>query len=426
MIQQVSDQFLLYAYTQALALKLNSDFISLLEEELHKRNLLLMKDEIGERKGLTTIWSGDVDASWESFRHNMQLGLSSSMSGMPYFTTDIGGFNGKPTAELYTRWMQAGAFMPIFRAHNCECDDPSNTREPWAFGKEAESIVKQSIEQRYRLLPYIYSAAKQTTDGNVSLMRPLVMDYPTDTNVYGIEDQWRFGPNMLVAPISLEGMSKRSIYLPEGTWYDWSTQESFAGGQTIEYDADLSTIPVFVKEGAIIPQREVQHYTNEKPASAMTVKVYPKQNGEAASFILYEDDGQTYHYENGQSADTEFTTVSNAGNVTLEIAAMKGKFDGQMEHRTWTVEIKVNADDENEIQFVERNGKKLTLVDSKEAVEAGNDVWYYETETDMLFVKTAKVSTSEAQVITTTSKKGNLKAASKNKDKVKIRTTVKK
>ncbi|WP_335958150.1 TIM-barrel domain-containing protein [Halalkalibacter kiskunsagensis] len=373
-----------------------------------------------------TIWSGDVDASWESFRHNMQLGLSSSMSGMPYFTTDIGGFNGKPTAELYTRWMQAGSFMPIFRAHNCECDDPSNTREPWVFGQEAESIVKQSIEQRYRLLPYIYSGAKQTTDGNVSLMRPLVMDYPADPNVYGIEDQWMFGPNMLVAPMSLEGMSKRSIYLPEGTWYDWRTQEAFAGGQTIEYDADLSTIPVFVKEGAIIPQREVQNYTNEKPASTMTVKVYPKQNGEASSFTLYEDDGQTYNYESGQSADTEITTVSNAGNITLEIAAMKGKFDGQIENRTWSAEIKVNAGDENEVKFVERNGKKLTLVDSKEAVEAGNDVWYFDRETNLLFVKTAKVSTSEAQVITTTSKKGNLKVDSKSKDKVKIRTTVRK
>ncbi|WP_342767262.1 TIM-barrel domain-containing protein [Bacillus taeanensis] len=357
----------------------------------------------GIQKYGATVWSGDVDASWESFTHNMQLGLSSSMSGMPYFTTDIGGFNGKPTAELYTRWMQAGSFMPIFRAHNCECGDPTNTREPWVFGEKAEGIVKQSIEQRYRLLPYIYSAAKQTTDGNVSLMRPLVMDYAADSNVYGIQDQWMFGPNMLVAPISKEGVSKRSIYLPEGTWYDWITQKTFSGGQTIEYEADLSKIPVFVKEGAIIPQQEVQNYTNERPASEITLKVYPKQNGESSSFTLYEDDGKTYKYETRQSTDTVFSSaVSEEGNVTLKIETMNGSFDGQIEERTWVTEIKVNAGNNKEVRSVERNGTKLTLVDSKEAVEAGNDVWYYDTETDMLLVKTAKVSTAEAQVITTT------------------------
>jgi alpha-glucosidase len=322
------------------------------------------------------------------------------MSGIPYFTTDIGGFYGKPSEELYTRWMQAGSFMPIFRAHNCECGDPTNTREPWAFGAEVEGIVKQSIEQRYKLLPYIYSATKQTTDGNVSLMRPLVMDYATDANVYGIEDQWMFGPNILVAPISLEGISKRSIYLPDGTWYDWSTKKTFTGGQTIEYEADLSKIPVFVKEGAIIPQREIQNYTNEKPASTIALNVYPKQNGEASSFTLYEDDGQTYKYENGQSAETKISVASHEGNVTLKISAINGSFDGQIKNRTWSAEIKANAGDRR-LSSVKRNGKKLKLVDSKDAVEKGNDVWYYDSKTDMIFVKTAEVSTDEAQVITT-------------------------
>ncbi len=353
----------------------------------------------------TTVWSGDIDASWESFRHNIQLGLSSSMSGIPFFTTDIGGFNGKPSAELYMRWMQAGSFMPIFRAHNCECGDPTNSREPWAFGAKAESIVRQSINQRYQLLPYIYSVTKKTTEGNVSLMRPLVMDYTTDPNVYGVEDQWMFGPNMLVAPISLEGISKRNVYLPKGAWYDWNTQKAIPGGQRIEYEADLSTIPVFVKEGAIIPQREVQNYTNERTASKMTLKVYPKQNGEISSFALYEDDGQSYKYENGQSAVTEFTAASIAGNATLKIAAINGSYDGRVEKRTWAAEIKVNAGDDQQVKFVERNGRKLTLVNSKEEVKTGNDVWFCETETDMLYVNTAEVSTSEAQVITISNQK---------------------
>ncbi|WP_445505412.1 TIM-barrel domain-containing protein [Niallia sp. 03091] len=348
----------------------------------------------------TTVWSGDVDASWESFRHNLQLGLSSSMSGIPYFTTDIGGFYGKPSAELYTRWMQAGSFMPIFRAHNCECGDPTNTREPWAFGEKTESIVKQAIEQRYKLLPYIYSAAKETSEGNVSLMRPLVMDYAKDSNVYGIEDQWMFGPNMLVAPMSLEGVVKRNIYLPEGTWFDWSSQKNYTGGQNIEYEADLSKVPVFVKEGAIIPQREVQNYTSERPANKITLHAYPKQNGEATSFTLYEDDGQTYQYENGQSTETKLSVQSNTRETSLEIAPMKGSFDGRIEKRTWTSEIKVDVNNPKAIKSVKRNGKKLKLVNSKEAVEAENDVWYYDAQTKMVIVKTAEVTTSQEQVIT--------------------------
>ncbi|WP_445486986.1 TIM-barrel domain-containing protein [Niallia sp. 03133] len=347
----------------------------------------------------TTVWSGDVDASWESFRHNMQLGLSSSMSGMPYFTTDIGGFYGKPSAELYTRWMQAGSFMPIFRAHNCECGDPTNTRVPWAFGEKAESIVKQTIEQRYKLLPYIYSAAKETAEGNVSLMRPLVMDYAKDSNVYGIEDQWMFGPNMLVAPIALEGIAKRSIYLPEGKWFDWSTQKTYTGGQNIEYEADLSKIPVFIKEGAIIPQQEVQNYTSERPANKITLHAYPKQNGEATNFNLYEDDGKTYQYEKGHTVETKLMIRSTAKDTFLEIAAMKGSFDGQMEKRTWTAEIKVDVKDQKGIKSVKRNGKKLNQVSSKEEVDKGNDVWYYDAPSKMVIVKTAEVSTSKEQLI---------------------------
>ncbi|WP_332698527.1 TIM-barrel domain-containing protein [Halalkalibacter lacteus] len=347
-----------------------------------------------------TIWTGDIDSSWEAFTHNMQLGLSSSMSGMPYFTTDIGGFYGKPSPELYTRWMQAGAFMPIYRSHNCECEDPTNSREPWIFGEEAEGIVKEAIQQRYQLLPYIYSATQQTTTGgNVSLMRPLVIDYTTDVNVYGIEDQWMFGPSMLVAPVAEESATNRNVYLPEGTWYDWSTHETFTGGQSINYDVDLSTTPVFVKEGAIIPTREYQNYTGERPATEISLKAYPKQSGEASSFTLYEDDGQTYEYENGQSTNTNFTMASNEDSVTLEIAAMNGNFDGKIENRTWVAEIKVNANGDEEVNSVERNGNELTLVDSKTAVEAGNDVWYYDTDTDMLYVRTAEVPTSESQVI---------------------------
>jgi alpha-glucosidase (family GH31 glycosyl hydrolase) len=347
----------------------------------------------------TTVWSGDNDTSWDAFTHNLQLGLSSGMSGIPYFTNDTGGFNGaKPSDELYGRWMQAAAFMPVFRAHG---EDSANTgkgsREPWAF-PTVENIVKDTIQQRYRMLPYIYSAANETLKNNTPIMRALVMDNSKDSNVFNLQDEWMFGKSMLVAPVHVEGAKKRDVYLPEGNWYDWNGNNVYTGGTIKDYSADSNKIPVFVKEGAIIPLRQDENYVGEKPDDYLNLKVYPHKDGSTLSFTLYEDDGNTYSYEKAQSATTLISTSQQANNITLNIAAMTGSYTGKVDNRVWAPEVKVIAEGKS-VYSVKRNGKELMMVNSKDAVAVGVDVWFYDSSSQMLYVKTEKVATLEAQQI---------------------------
>ncbi|QST00336.1 DUF5110 domain-containing protein [Pontibacillus sp. ALD_SL1] len=315
----------------------------------------------------TTVWTGDVDASWEALTHNLQLGLTAAMSGMPYFTTDAGGFSGVPTAELYTRWMQAAAFMPIFRSHGADGE-----REPWAFGEQSETIVTDAIRQRYRLLPYIYSAVHTTTEENIPLMRPLVFDYQDDSNVFNIKDQWMFGPSLLVAPVHKEGSSKRDVYLPEGNWYEWNGQDVYEGGQTINYGAPLAKIPVFVKEGSIIPLGEDIQYVGERPDDQTTLRIYPYQSGDLSTYTLYEDDGSTYKYEEGTFATTEITAKKQGGNTVISIGKRQGSYEGMPENRTYTIELPVQGSPDQ----IEVNGKKL----ESEGVGKSNSFVYDEDQ----------------------------------------------
>ncbi|MBC2579496.1 TIM-barrel domain-containing protein [Clostridium sp. DJ247] len=349
----------------------------------------------------TTVWSGDVNATWDAFTQNLELGLSTGMSGIPYFTNDTGGFRqGPPSAELYTRWMQASAFMPIFRAHG---DDSANQgkgeREPWVFGEQAEGITTDLIKQRYRLLPYIYTTAKDTYETNKPIMRPLIMDYANDAQVAKLQDQWMFGDSMMVAPVHTEGATSRNVYLPEGTWYDWNDGTQYQGNKTVEnYAAPLDKIPVFVKEGSIIPMAQDMNYVGEKADDYINLKVYPKASGEETKFSLYEDDGNTYSYEKDQSATTDITTKKDNGTINLNIGTIKGSYVGKVTDRVWAAQVKVDSMDQA-ITKVKRNDVILTKVTSIDELNAGSDVWYYDSNAKTVYLRTSKVSTDTAQNI---------------------------
>ena len=359
----------------------------------------------------TTVWSGDVNATWDAFTQNLELGLSTGMSGIPYFTNDTGGFRqGPPSAELYTRWMQAAAFMPIFRAHG---DDSANQgkgeREPWVFGEQAEGITTDLIKQRYRLLPYIYATAKDTYETNRPIMRPLVMDYTNDTQVAKLQDQWMFGSSIMVAPVHEEGAVSRNVYLPEGTWYDWNDGAQYQGNKILDdYDAPLEKIPVFVKEGSIIPMGQDVNYVGEKPDDYINLKVYPKVSGEETKFSLYEDDGNTYSYEKNQSATTDITTKKNNETINLNISAINGDYQGKVTDRVWAAQVKVDSLDKA-VTNIKRNNVNLRQVDSMDALNAGSDVWYYDSNAKTVYLRTSKVSTSVAQniIIDTSNKLSN-------------------
>ena len=246
-----------------------------------------------QRFGAAT-WTGDIDSTWEALGNQPGTLLNWSLAGMPYSAQDIGGFQGTPEPELYVRWIEEGVFVPVMRAHGTL----NSPRWPWAFGDQAQAAATKAIELRYRLIPYLYTLAAQTTANGVSLMRPLVLEFPADEKTFNLEDEWLVGDRLLAAPVLTKG-GARTVYLPAGVWYDFNSNARIAGGQTLSVDASLDVIPAYVRAGTILPLGPVLPSTSLGEEDSLEVRVYP---GADADFTLYEDDGDTYAYEQGASA----------------------------------------------------------------------------------------------------------------------------
>jgi len=262
-----------------------------------KRVVILTRSSfIGQQRYSAITWSGDIFHDWGTLREQISAGLNFSISGVPYWTTDIGGFfSGNPETEAYRevfiRWFQWGAFCPIFRVHGT-----TYAKEPWRFGSEAEKILGEYIKLRYRLLPYIYSIAHMVSSDGYTMMRPLVMDFREDPRVLDIDDQYMFGPAFMVSPVTLPKTPSRKIYLPEtpGGWYDFWTAKRIEGGQMIDTPTPLDTLPLHVKAGSIVPMGPSLQYVGENPLDPIELRIYQGANG---IFTIYEDDGKTYRYE---------------------------------------------------------------------------------------------------------------------------------
>lgn len=295
----------------------------------------------GQQHYAAASWSGDIVGRWEVLRAQIAAGLSFCVSGIPYWTTDIGGFFvGYPGGsaneeyrELFTRWYQFGTFCPVFRVHGT--DTP---REIWNFGRENTIYYSTQLrfdKLRYRLLPYIYTVASEVNRNDYTMMRPLVMDFTQDRNVWDIDDQFMFGPSMLVNPVTLYGVRSRAIYLPQGYgWYDFWSGIFFQGGQSIQVPAPPESIPLFIKAGSIIPLGPELQYTSEKPADPIRLMIYAGADGR---FDLYEDEGVNYHYEHG-----EYSLIPIAWNEKksiLSIGDRSGNFKGMLRERIFEITL---------------------------------------------------------------------------------------
>lgn len=251
------------------------------------------------------LWSNDIDSSWEVLKDQVPAGLSTCLAGMEYWCTDIGGFatDTRFSAELFIRWMQWGVFCPLFRTHGTRPDN-----EAWSYGEEATEIITEFIRLRYRLIPYIYSCARQITESGTPMMRAMCMDYPNDPETADLKYQYMFGPSLLVAPVLDPEVRSLNVYLPEGEWYDYWTGKKYFGGKWIEAAAPLCRIPLFVKSGSILPLSPVMQYIGEQPLVEVELHVY----GEYPSpIILYEDDGDSYDYELGNYVKTKLSIDLN-------------------------------------------------------------------------------------------------------------------
>ena len=243
-------------------------------------------------------WTGDNNAEWNHLQISIPMLLNMAVSGQLMIGPDIGGFAGKPSSELLTRWYQAGCLYPYFRNHtiNKKC-----SQEPWVFGKKTEEIIRKTIQLRYSLMVYIYNAVRQTCLTGVPAFRALWIDYPNDPVVYmkeWAETEYLFGNNLLVAPILKRGRRKREVYLPSGKWYSFCGEMVFEGGKVHEISVPLEMTPIFVKEGSIIPyiSENIQH-TGEIQATEISLRIYPKDS--EAKVAIYLDDGETLNFENG-------------------------------------------------------------------------------------------------------------------------------
>jgi alpha-D-xyloside xylohydrolase len=291
-------------------------------QDLKSRALILSRDAyLGAQHNGAIFWSSDIAPNWDTLQRQVPTGINFVASGMPYWSTDIGGWQYLPGShtpehpplldpsdardnvghyddypELYTRWFEYGAFQPNFRSHGSR-----NHNEVWSYGKQAEPILEKYLRLRYELMPYIYSLGYRTHETGAPFMRGLFMDFPNDEKVANIGDEYMFGPAFLVAPVTEQGATSRSVYLPAGTdWYNFWTNERLHGGQRITVAAPIDTLPLFVRAGSIVPLGEAVESTNEVQKIAK-VRVYPGADG---TFQLYTDDGTTYEYEKGKDEIT--------------------------------------------------------------------------------------------------------------------------
>ena len=295
----------------------------------------------GMQRYASFLWSGDVYSTWETLKIQVPIGINTSLTGIPYWGTDIGGFvpTKEFTAELYLRWFQFGAFCTLFRSHGRTW----KLRLPWGWNTgdpgpveinnyngaaipdpsqlhnaQVEPICRKYLELRYRLLPYLYSAVRECSTTGMPVMRALWLHYPDDARAAACGDQYLFGKNLLVAPVVEKGATTRQVYLPQGSWYDFWTGEPIQGGREISRDVSLDIMPLYVPAGSILPLGPIKQYTTERIDQPLSVSIYPGTDG---SFLLYEDDGTSFNYRKGEWMGIQMAWNDSQRCLALDLAA---------------------------------------------------------------------------------------------------------
>ncbi|HEX7573072.1 MAG TPA: TIM-barrel domain-containing protein [Bacteroidota bacterium] len=304
-------------------------------ESERKRVFILSRSAYaGSQRNATAVWSGDINSDWVFFRKQIPAGLNCSLSGIPYWTTDTGGFiTADPDdplyRELFIRWFQFSTFCPILRVHGTRSN---NQNELWSYGTTAQKILTDFDRLRYRLLPYIYTMAWRITSEGYTPMRGLVMNFRTDARAANTGDQFMFGDAFLVNPVTEPGANTRRLYLPRGPWFDFWSGSPIIGGRSVDAAAPIDRLPLFVRAGSIIPLGPDIEWAMEKPADPIELRVY---RGASGDFTLYEDEGDSYDYEKGAYALIPFHW--DDARQVLSIGERRGRFPGMRETRVFRV-----------------------------------------------------------------------------------------
>lgn len=312
---------------------------------------------LGQQRYGVINWSGDIGGDWDTYRRQIVAGLNFTLTGLPYWTTDIGGFfrpgrsqyTDEKYHELLLRWFQWSVFNPVFRMHGYMSET-----EPWKFGQKVEDNMRMMLNMRYRMLPYIYSEAWQVTHNGSTMMRPMIMDFNGDTAAVNRPYRFMFGKTLLVAPVTMPGITNQEVYLPKSNvWYDFYTGVQYEGGRTIITPVSPEKIPLFVKGGSILPLGKLVQYTTEKPADTLEIRIYKGADG---TFTLYEDENDSYNYEKGLYTEIPFAWDDTKS--VLTIGDRRGAFPGMLEKRIFNIVV-VTVGKGNGVSVCEKPDKQV-------------------------------------------------------------------
>jgi len=313
------------------------------------RPFVLTRAAFAGTQRYAAAWTGDNGATWSHLRLTVPTLLSLGISGMPLVGVDIGGFDGSPTPELLTRWLELGAFLPLYRNHT---DTGTMDQEPWVHGPEHEAIRRRYIEARYRLLPYLYTEMEEASRTGVPLMRPMFLEFPDEASLLTTDDEFMFGDDLLVAPKLKETLDPYEVKLPPGQWYDYWSGERLEGGKSLKVNPPLDVLPVYVRGGAIVPHQPLVQSTDESPRGPLQLRVYPGPNCRGS---LYQDDGKTFAYTRGEFLRMSLTCQAAPHSLRVQIGALQG------DYKPWwsTVQVQI-VGATNAPQEVFAEGKKTS------------------------------------------------------------------
>lgn len=337
-----------------------------------KRHLIITRAGFAGLQRYTAIWTGDNVSNNDHLELACLMPQSMGLSGLPYVGTDVGGYSGFPTPELYIRWMQIGAFTPYFRGHS-ETGMPD--KEPWALGEEALKYSREAIRLRYQFLPYLYTEFFHATKTGLPIMRAMAMEYQDDPQCLKAQHQFMAGTNLLVAPVLSDTEKTKKLYLPEGRWLGWWDNRVYQGKQWITVDAPISQIPLFMKEGGVIPLWEVQQYVGEKQIKEVELRIFP---GPSSRYIFYEDDGASYEYKKGTFSLTRIEVTKGSRETSINFSSPHAKYESPISRCI------LKLFDMNEPGAVEAGGTKLKRFKTPTEIPGNGEGFCYDSSRRLL------------------------------------------
>jgi alpha-glucosidase (family GH31 glycosyl hydrolase) len=347
-----SQDYLMFGQNLKAQFWVNRHYYEVCERETAKRGLVLSRWGGWGSHRYPVQFSGDTESNWQTLQHQIQFTAAAGDAGACYWSHDIGGFHSRTIPDdLYIRWVQFGAFSPIFRTHSA-----FGTREPFAYSKQAQRAFKQAVRHRYAMTPYWYHLAREAHDQALPLCRPMYLHYPEHHGAYAVKTQYLIGRDMLVVPGANGGQKcTQTWWVPPGTWVRPETGEVFEHTETRPMEIPLDTTPVLYRLGAVIPHQAPSDYTDQKPLDPLYLDIYPSAEG--GEIDLYEDDGETRAFERGRCARTKAACRRTDAKIEIEIGAPRGHYPGHRANRKFVLNVWLASGED--VRGVEMNGEAL-------------------------------------------------------------------